>query len=138
MLDKESITNSKVKNMDRSTVSARWNAVFRGLAAEPRREIVLALSNAGRDQAVQLPAAAIPPDGVIDREQLRISLHHTHLPMLSDNGYVEWSTEPFVAERGPAFPEVQSVLEAVIADAGRLPDALVEGDGRLERSVESG
>ena len=48
-----------------------------------------------------------------DREDLAVPMYHVHLPKLTAAGYVEWDREAGRVRRGPAFEEIQPVLEAL-------------------------
>lgn len=113
-------------------VVENWNAVFRALSSEPRRQLVVSLLDAEPDGSVPLPESAMMPNVPPDPEELRRELHHVHLPMLADTGFVTWEAEPLVASRGPKFDEVAAVFEALQAEATRIPDSLVIGCQRLE------
>jgi len=117
---------------DGVATAERWDRAFRVLASEPRRQLLLSLLDAPGDERVTLPDAAEPSDRFVDREGLCVELRHNHLPQLSQAGYVTWTADPFVAERGPAFEEVGAVLETLVAEADRLPEQLVEGCATLE------
>jgi hypothetical protein len=75
----------------------------------------------------------VPPNP----EELLRGLHHAHLPMLAEMGFVTWETEPLVAARGPRFDEVAAVFEALHADAACIPDTLVVGCRRLEEERQN-
>ncbi|RDI72430.1 hypothetical protein [Halopelagius longus] len=111
----------------------RWDDVFRAVSAEPRRQVVLSLMEAGPGETVSLPENAVNPNVPEDSETLRYELHHCHLPVLADREFVEWETDPFVASRGPRFDEVAVVFEALQANSAGIPDSLVVGCQRLER-----
>ncbi|USZ70349.1 hypothetical protein [Natronosalvus halobius] len=114
----------------------KWNDVFEALSAEPRRQLIVSLLDAPRDEAVPLPERAINPDAPADPNVLRKELFHRHLPLLDDLGFVEWESDPFVASRGPRFEEVAAVFEALHSHAAELPESLVLGCQRLERERE--
>ncbi|MFC7214095.1 hypothetical protein ACFQO4_08385 [Saliphagus sp. GCM10025334] len=114
----------------------KWNDVFEALSAEPRRQLVVSLMDAPRDEAVSLPEHAINPDAPADPDVLRTELFHRHLPLLDGLGFVEWESDPFVASRGPRFEEVAAVFEALHSHATELPESLVLGCQRLERERE--
>ena len=40
----------------------------------------------------------------------RADLHHTHVPVLEQAGFVEWDAEAGVVGRGPAFDEIEPFL----------------------------
>lgn len=118
----------------------RWNDVFDALASEPRRQLLASLLAAEPGEAVDLPDAATAPDAPADTEKMRVELYHHHLPMLADAGFVDWETDPLVAARGPDFPAVAVVLEALESGAVVGPDSLrLDGRGRSDgRRVDSG
>ncbi|MCU4751802.1 hypothetical protein ACLI4R_06835 [Natrialbaceae archaeon A-chndr2] len=104
----------------------RWDRVFEGLAASPRRHLIASLTRTEPDAAVPLPDAAQPPDFAGDEDSFRIALEHRHLPKLTDARYIEWEREPFQTWRGPRFGEIASVL-----------DALIEGDVDMQTQASS-
>lgn len=114
-------------------VVERWDRVFRAVSAEPRRQLIVSLLDASADESVPLPESAVNPNVPVDPDALRRELLHRHLPMLEEEGFVEWEREPFVAFRGPRFDEVAVVFDALHAHATDLPDTLVTGCQRLER-----
>jgi hypothetical protein len=113
-------------------VIRRWNRVFKALSAEPRRQVVATLLDAPPDGTVALPESAVNPNVPPDPGDLRRDLHHHHLPLLADGGFVEWERDPLVATRGPRFEEAAIVMEVIRGAAGDVPDALVVGCQRLE------
>ena len=113
-------------------VSERWDELFRALAAEPRRQVVISLLEAPPGESVSLPEHAVNPNVPVDPEGTRHALRHKHLPLLADLGFVEWGTDPLVASRGPRFEEAEEVLGSLTDSATRLPDSLIVGCQRLE------
>ncbi|MFC4540408.1 hypothetical protein ACFO5R_00460 [Halosolutus amylolyticus] len=114
-------------------VIENWDTVFKALSSEPRRQLIVSLLDAEPDHSVPLPESAIVPNVPPDPEMLRQELHHVHLPMLADNEFITWGTEPLVASRGSKFDQVAVVFEALHADATNIPDSLVIGCQRLEK-----
>ncbi|MDZ5811393.1 hypothetical protein U4E84_08545 [Halorubrum sp. AD140] len=114
-------------------VSENWDTVFKSLSAEPRRQLIVSLLDAGADQSVPLPESAAMPNLPLDPEELRVELYHIHLPMLAENDFITWETDPLVASRGPRFDELAVVFEALHSDAANIPDSLVIGCQRLEQ-----
>lgn len=127
---------SEIHPENGNRVVRKWNDVFEALSAEPRRQIVLSLVDSPPDRPVPLPESAVTPNVPVDPEPLRTDLHHLHLPLLAESGFVEWRDDPFVATRGPRFDEVAAVFEALESDATAIPDSLVAGCQRLERARE--
>lgn len=113
-------------------VSENWDAVFRCLSAEPRRQLVVSLLDAPSDESVPLPESAAMPNVPSDPALLRRALHHVHLPMLAENEFVTWDADPLVAARGPRFDELAVVFDALHSTASSIPDSLVVGCRRLE------
>ncbi|WIV67405.1 hypothetical protein [Natrialbaceae archaeon AArc-T1-2] len=118
-------------------VIKKWDQVFEILTAEPRRQLIVSLLDAPPGQSVSLPEHAVNPNIPADPEKVRRELHHCHLPMLADHGFINWETEPLVASRGPRFDEVAVVLTALHATATDIPDSLVIGCQRLERERQT-
>jgi hypothetical protein len=118
-------------------VSENWDTVFKALSAEPRRQLIVSLLDAPPDQSVPLPESAEMPNVPSDPEVLRVELCHAHLPMLEDNGFITWETDPLVASRGPQFDEVAVVFDALHSEAAEIPDTLVIGCQRLEQEKQA-
>lgn len=115
----------------------RWNTVFEAVSAEPRRQLIVSLLDAGPDESVPLPESAINPNVPVDTEELRLTLHHNHLPKLTESEFVEWESDPLRAFRGPKFDEVAIVFQALHQSAQRIPDSLVIGCQRLEEERQT-
>jgi hypothetical protein len=109
-----------------------WNQVFRALAAEPRRQIILALDETSPDRQLSLPEAANPAFDRRDPQSLSVELMHLHLPLLAEREFVEWWPEPFSVGRGPNFEQVAVVVRSLQNEADEIPSELVEGCQRLE------
>ncbi|RLM63324.1 hypothetical protein [Halorubrum sp. Atlit-26R] len=123
-------------------VSESWDTVFKSLSVEPRRQLIVSLLDTPPDQSVPLPESAAMPNIPLDPEELRVELYHIHLPILAENGFITWETDPLVASRGPRFNELAVVFDALHSEAANIPDSLVIGCQRLEherqRSVGRG
>ena len=119
-------------------VSENWDTVFRSLSAEPRRQLVVSLMDAPPEGSVPLPESAAMSTLQPDPETLRTELYHVHLPILAENEFIRWETDPLVAFRGPKFDEVAAVFEALHSAATEIPESLVVGCRRLEREKRGG
>ncbi|WP_435062449.1 DUF7344 domain-containing protein [Halobaculum sp. EA56] len=104
----------------------RWDRMFHALSAEPRRAIVISLSEAPAERRLPLPDAAETPNQAMDSETLSNQLRHHHLPLLADAGYVRWSSEPFCVQRGPAFDEAAFITEKVLESVEEIPQSLLD------------
>lgn len=113
----------------------RWNRAFLALSQEPRRELLLSLTNEPASVWIPLPDAALSPHYSGSREDLRISLQHQHLPHLADHGYIVWEDSPFEVRQGPHFGEIEAILRAIITSSDGLPDRLVTDCRTLESRV---
>lgn len=89
--------------------------VFDALRDHQRRLVLLELW-AGRAERV----SDVLPGGT-DARTAAIELEHNHLPRLSEVGYVGWNRETGKLWRGPAFDEVEPLLELLAAHAEELP-----------------
>lgn len=118
-------------------VSKNWDTVFKSLSAEPRRQLIVSLLDAPPDQSVPLPESAAMPNLPLNPESLRVELYHVHLPMLEENGFITWETDPLVASRGPQFDEVAVVFDALHSKSADIPDQLVIGCQRLEQEQQA-
>lgn len=56
-----------------------------------------------------------------NREGVDTELHHRHLPMLAELGYVEWDPDSGTIERGSRFDEIEPLLRLLIDHADELP-----------------
>lgn len=117
-----------------------WNDVFDALASQPRRRLLASLLEVAPGESVPLPEGAMAPATPTDAEEMRVELYHRHLPTLAEAGFVDWETDPLVATRGPDFPAVAAVLEALESADVIRPDSLrVDGRERRDgRRVDSG
>ncbi|ELY63545.1 hypothetical protein CYV19_00430 [Natronobacterium gregoryi SP2] len=117
-------------------VTEKWDDVFEAMAAEPRRQLIASLHDVPPDESVSLPESAVNPNVPVNSDQLRQELYHWHLPLLADQGFVDWDPDSLIASRGPNFDDVGTVFDVVHSTADQLPDSLVVGCQRLERERE--
>lgn len=96
------------------------DTAFRLLANRHRRRLLLRFAEADPDEEVAVPAdLAFLGE---DMETIETELHHTHLPMLSEAGVIDWDRGADSVRRGPLFDELQPLLELLIERRDRLPD----------------
>jgi hypothetical protein len=121
-----------VRSENARRVIERWDEVFRALSAEPRRQLIVSLNDREPDEPAPLPESAINPNLPVESGPLKKELYHSHLPMLSTVGLIEWEDNPLVAYRGPRFEEAAIVFDSLQSSAQEMPDSLVIGCQRLE------
>jgi len=96
------------------TVHTMEDAAYLALADQRRRNILVELLDGSID------IAALADDSADPDQRVTVALHHRHLPMLADEGYISWDRSTEAIERGPRFDVIQPLLEGVIqeSDAG--------------------
>lgn len=67
----------------------------------------------------------VPTNGAPEAD-VNLRMHHVHLPMLEEAGLVEWQREDEVVTTGPAFDDVQPLLQR-LADADADPTGGSDG-----------
>ncbi|WP_425499314.1 DUF7344 domain-containing protein [Natronosalvus caseinilyticus] len=83
--------------------------LFTALSAAPRRRVLAELHNQPAG-GVQVPEAILN-DGE-GRRDLEIALHHKHLPLLDDYGFIDWDPETSRVTKGRRFDDLQPVHES--------------------------
>ena len=90
--------------------------VFVALGNRHRRRILADLLEGSPRDVEQL----LPSDGDVDGERLAVEYHHSHLPKLDDDGFVQWDGDSRV-RRGPKFEEVARVIRLFDEHGNQLP-----------------
>lgn len=121
---------------DSIPVAEQWDRVLHLLSQEPRRQIILSLSQRSSDEWVSLPEAAESPHRQESREELSLILRHQHLPKLANGDHVRWRTSPFEVARGERFEDLEIALQSIISGAHDYPDHLVYGCEEMEAVIE--
>jgi len=106
--------------------AGRWNQMFEALSAEPRRAIIISLSEEPAERRLPLPEAAETPNQSMSSETLSTNLRHRHLPLLADAGYIRWASDPFCVQRGPAFAEAAFVTTKILNSVDEVPQSLID------------
>jgi len=86
--------------------------LFRALSHPTRRRILASIL----EREEEFGAADFLPRSET-RDRIRMQLHHTHLPLLDEAGFIEWDHEADAVTRGPRFEEIEDIL-TLMADAG--------------------
>lgn len=107
------------------TIYDRWDQFMYLLSAQPRRQIITSLMQAGEQGVHALTDAAETPGHSVDPDRFQLKLRQIHLPMLADADYISWTDDPFQARQGPRFDEPASVMETLLAAEDHLSPALV-------------
>lgn len=91
---------------------------YLALADQRRRGVLLALLDESVIPVEELADDTGDPIG-------RITLHHQHLPLLEQMGYVSWERAAERVVRGPAFDEIRPLVKfhaAAISDEGGVTE----------------
>lgn len=120
---------------DEQDWAERWDQLYEALSAEPRRMIISSLLDEPEERRLPLPDAAESPNQSEDTETLRVQLHHHHLPLLAEAGYICWEKEPFVVQRGPRFNELGYILELVADSIDEIPPPLIDNCKMLQEQM---
>lgn len=99
--------------------SSKLDRLFDVLGHSHRRRILTALVEADPGDDVELGLANLGGDE--DPEEVRIALHHVHLPRLEDLGSIEWDRRAGTIRPGPRYDEVAPVVELLIDHRDELP-----------------
>ena len=101
--------------MPRNVSSGSFDDCLRALEHGRRREVLATL----------LDAEPLRPSAFADDERGRVSLTHTHLPVLADMGYIDWDREAGRVRRGPRFDDVATLLALLRTHEDDLPWSVV-------------
>lgn len=92
-----------------------FGRVISGVSDVRRRELLLSLRD--EDELSPLPTR--------DEDcELRIQLHHTHLPKLEENGFITWDPATGVVRREPNFGAIEPLLALFEDHRHELPRGL--------------
>ncbi len=87
---------------------------FEALADQHRRDVLVALLSEDRVRPTLVCGDAGEEDEETS-EARRAILHHCHLPMLADAGFVTWDRDAGVVQRGEAYSKVRPLLGFIAA-----------------------
>lgn len=114
------------------TTGSMEDAAYLALADECRREVLIELLD-----SEERPVSALLADGGSDQSKWRIELHHRHLPLLADEGYVTWDRDTDSVARGPRFDEVRPLVAFHAAEFGVGADDSAIGNGQAKDSGQA-
>lgn len=57
--------------------------------------------------------------------EVEIQLEHNHLPKLEEEEFIEWDRDAGVVTRGPAYDEIEPVIDTLLANADAFPGELL-------------
>lgn len=64
------------------------------------------------------------PRGSTSDDTALVQLYHVHLPMLAENGFIEWQRDAHVVTKGPQFDDLEPLLR--LLDAHRVDPPAME------------
>lgn len=99
----------------------KLGSAFRVLENPYRRQLLVAMTeeNAQAD-ADRDPLNVVAPAD--EPDVLETKLVHQHLPMLEEQGYIEWDRENHTVSKGPNCVDIVPLLELIDKHRDELPD----------------
>lgn len=95
------------------------NALLGVLSNTHRRHVLLALHDCPEGEAIELPEAIATRN--TPQRELKVKLWHSHLPKLEETGLIHWNQAENVVHRGPAFSEVNPLLDFIVEYKDEIP-----------------
>lgn len=96
------------------------NTTFEVLSHRRRRQILAMLAEGGSREEDNIVATDFEAKNT-SSDEIMVSLHHRHLPMLEEAKYIEWHRDSNIIRRGPAFEQIGTVVEILQSNQDRLP-----------------
>ena len=106
--------------MNEEVKSISFDSCLEALGHVERRQLLLALLDDTSDGSRTVALDQLDSAG--DDERMRVSLHHVHLPKLSDMGFIDTGQHQRSVTAGPRFTEIQPLLELLVDNQSHLPD----------------
>jgi len=53
------------------------------------------------------------PEEIDGADKTEVRMYHVHLPMLVEDGYIEWDRDAHVVSKGPEFDALRPLLEVI-------------------------
>jgi hypothetical protein len=113
--------NSKITTKHAQTVIAEYAPVF---ANRDRRRLLVYLVDGNPEETEDIPEHIRVAEHLGDEERrvLKEMLVTEHLPLLEENGLIEWDRETDVIVRGEQFDEIRPLLTLITEHRSDLPD----------------
>lgn len=90
------------------TMSSTLDEVFRALADQERRRLLLAVFEQNAS-SFDYPDDVFPAHDV--GEEVHVRMNHVHLPLLDQAGLIEWDREDEQIAKGPTFDDVRPLFD---------------------------
>lgn len=87
------------------------DTIFDLLSNAHRRRLLVRLGRDNPQPAVPRPESLSMTEG--EWEDLKLEMHHVHLPKLDAAGLVRWDRDEQLVRTGPAFERVRPLVEFV-------------------------
>lgn len=104
--------------MSEESTSVPVDTQLEAVAHADRRRLLLALLDERADG--ELPLDVEEVDFGTGREELWISMYHSHLPKLEHHGFVEVTSDHRTVTTGPRFGDIEPLLELLEANRNRF------------------
>lgn len=98
--------------MPRTGYESVLDDAFRALAHDTRRRVLVRLMGPDSNPKISIPEEVHVGSSAI--EELHLTLHHHHLPLLTDLEFVTWDEEARTVSRGAKFDVIRPVLELLV------------------------
>ena len=99
------------------------DSAFEALSNRYRRRLLAALLDHNPESGLD-PQAPFESGSVAeDVEAASVTIRHLHLPMLEDEGYVEWDRTAGTVSKGPHWRELEPLLECLEAEMDGVAEA---------------
>ena len=99
----------------------KLRGAFRALVDPYRRQLLIAMiEHNPQDDADRDPLNILGPDD--EPAVLESELVHQHLPLLEEQGYIEWDRDTHKISKGPNWAEIGPMIELLHEHRDELPD----------------
>jgi len=101
--------------------------MFDALSDRRRRRLLLTIRNEceGDDPRMDIEALSDAVARGVRADEVRVQLHHVHLPKLADSGYIRWDSATGTVTTGPRWDDIGAVLDVLVENRDELPDGVL-------------
>ncbi|WP_277554091.1 DUF7344 domain-containing protein [Halobaculum limi] len=109
--------------MSQTHESATLDSMFDALCHPYRRRVLLELLKQDQVKTPEFIHETVDAVSLESTtpERLKVDLHHVHLPKLASKGYIDWTPETKLVQRGPNLDEITPLIKLIDSHADKLP-----------------